>query len=107
MRLWIENELGPPCGCGMMTSVKKMEGKFVALCFFHTSEAGAFWPLQQEAPDDFSEWAKKIEEELTQIDHQVHNKEISPEEATELWRKKFDEYLPYLRTVYNLKEEPE
>lgn len=46
MTSWTENEEGPVCSCGEITVVKQLpDGRWLAVCFDHTDEAGAYTVL--------------------------------------------------------------
>lgn len=52
MTAWTENQTGPLCSCGELTIVKRLpDGQWVALCLFHTGEAGAYRVLPEREED--------------------------------------------------------
>lgn len=62
---WTENEDGPECSCGNPTVVKFSHdtGRAFLLCLFHTPEAGCWFQLPVERPDD---WPWPIEQVIAE-----------------------------------------
>ena len=50
---WTDGEEGPKCCCGWPTRVSIVDGKPMLWCFGHSDEAGAWWPLPPEKPDNW------------------------------------------------------
>lgn len=61
---WIEKEPGPDCFCGCPTMVVLHDGGVDLLCFFHTNEAGAMFPLPEERPEN---WPNLSEDEMAEL----------------------------------------
>lgn len=54
MTAWADNEQGPACVCGELTTVKILpDGHAILMCLFHTKEAGAVMRLPAEKPECF------------------------------------------------------
>lgn len=61
---WTDKEPGPDCFCGFPTVVVLYEGRADLLCFFHTNEAGAMFPLPEERPEN---WPNLSDEEIDDL----------------------------------------
>jgi hypothetical protein len=54
MTEWIQSEQGPECYCGWPTVVVVHENGLASLmCFGHTKEEGAMFPLPANKPDNW------------------------------------------------------
>lgn len=64
---WTDREKGPDCFCGAPTCVVVSEdGKRVdLLCFFHSYEAGAMFPLPRDGRPD--KWPEMTSEEMKEL----------------------------------------
>lgn len=62
---WKRGEYGPRCSCGQPTHMIPDEDEkvWVALCMFHTYEAGAVIDMPPEKPDDFEPYIPEDEED--------------------------------------------
>lgn len=74
---WTHGEQGPTCFCGMPTYVMISEDnkRINLLCVFHTSEAGALFPLPiNDRPDN---WLNLTDEEMSDlIDRGIKEQEL-------------------------------
>jgi hypothetical protein len=54
---WQNNDPGFECSCGapLLVKVEKGTGEAMLLCLFHTSEAGACFPIPREKPDGWND----------------------------------------------------
>lgn len=61
---WKNGEKGPDCFCGNPTSVivDEKTGEINLLCFFHTKQAGAIFPLPKAGRPDH--WPNMTDEEM-------------------------------------------
>jgi hypothetical protein len=63
---WIDKEKGPECFCGMPTGVYvTSDGHAHLLCIFHDQEAGAMFPLPDDARPE--NWPDIPREELNAL----------------------------------------
>jgi len=63
---WKNGEKGPTCFCGMPTAVVvDEEGSVNLLCVFHTSLAGALFPLPKDKRPD--KWPEMTDEEMVAL----------------------------------------
>jgi hypothetical protein len=51
MAEWVDREAGPECVCGWPTFVHLHEGQASLICFGHTKEEGASFPLPKVKPE--------------------------------------------------------
>lgn len=61
---WRHGEDGPTCTCGWPTNVVVSGDQADLMCFGHTKEAGAMFPLPRRRPDN---WPDLSHEEMERL----------------------------------------
>lgn len=76
---WQDKEPGPECTCGCPTFVSVLEGHLpMFICFMHTYEAGACFPLPKDRPEN---WPNLTNDEIKElVDRGIKEHELAEEQ---------------------------